>query len=63
MGALKMQDRKMTYSEISGEGGGKCRTGIYRTKVKGWKMQDWKMTEIKVQGFRSFGVIFSLHDM
>ena len=31
MGALKMTDRKMTDRDIAG--GGKCRTGIRRTKV------------------------------
>jgi len=30
-GALKMTDRKMTDRDIAG--GGKCRTGIRRTKV------------------------------
>ena len=38
MGALKMTDRKMTDRDIAG--GGKCRTGIRRTKVQGWKMTD-----------------------
>ena len=38
VGALKMQDRKMTDKDIAG--GGKCRTGIWRTKVQGWKMTD-----------------------
>jgi len=40
MGALKMQDRKMTYSEISGGGG---------------KMQDWNITD-KSEGLENAGL-------
>jgi len=41
-GDLNLQDWKMTITKA---GGGKCRTGKWRTKWHGWKMTDWQLTD------------------